>query len=65
MPLAMRAGSGTSASSATIVTARPPPWRLCFAWNGVTTAGASSTSVFHSEQSTHCPCHREATEPQA
>jgi hypothetical protein len=30
----------------------------------VTIAGISSTRVFHSEQSTHCPCQRDETDPQ-
>jgi hypothetical protein len=29
------------------------------------TSAASCTSVFHSLQSGHCPCHRLETDPQA
>jgi hypothetical protein len=31
---------------------------------GVIWTGASSSMVFHSEQSGHCPCQREDTDPQ-
>ena len=31
--------------------------------SGVTVVGASSTSVFHSAQSAHCPCQRDDTDP--
>ena len=65
MPVTRRSGSTAGASSAVSSTIRPPPCRLCLAANGVTVAPASSTSVFHSAQSAHCPCHRDATEPQA
>jgi hypothetical protein len=42
---------------------QPPPLdRSCLAEN--TVSGASSTSVFHSPQSAHCPCQRGETLPQ-
>ena len=65
MPVAIRSGSLISASSPTSWIARPPVWRLCFEWNGVAAVFASSTSVFHSLQSLHCPAQRCDTDPQA
>jgi len=65
IPVTRRSGSVTSASSPISAIARPPDCRLCLAWNGVTLPPTSSTNVFHSLQSTHCPCHRVATDPQA
>ena len=44
---------------------RPPPRRLCRAEKGVTTPSASSTRLFHSLQSAHCPAQRGLTEPQS
>ena len=56
MPETRRFNGGVLASSASNTTARPPVERSCLLEN--TVAGTSSVSVFHSPQSTHCPCQR-------
>ena len=63
IPVEMRAGSTASASSPLSSTLRPPLRRSCLAEKGVTTPAASSTRLFHSPQSAHCPAQRGLTDP--
>ena len=61
MPVLVRGGSATSLSSATSEIARPPLCKSCRAEK--TVSPTSSTMLFHSPQSSHCPCHRLVTVP--
>src|SRR3546814_7635137 len=56
-----REGSAMSRASPGSATARPPDCRLCRALK--TVAPASSTRLFHSPHSSHCPCQRKDTDP--
>src|SRR5690606_22561936 len=53
--------ASTGLSSGSNAAGRPPLERSGRAEKAV--SGASSTSVFHCEQSAHCPCQREVTLP--
>src|SRR6476646_5423409 len=64
-PLGSRSGSAAGVSKPTSGITRPPPCRLCFAAKMLDTSALSWTSVFHSAQSGHWPCHRCWTDPQA
>src|SRR3954467_11992032 len=64
-PLGSRSGNAAGLSSPTSGMTRPPPCRLCLAAKMLETSAVSWTSVFHSAQSTHCPCQRCDTDPQA
>lgn len=62
-PVDLRTGSSVGRLRGTNSIPRPPLERSCF-WEN-TVAGASSTIVFHSAQSAHCPCHPVETAPHA
>src|SRR3546814_5935806 len=61
MPVFSREGSAMSLASPCSATARPPDCRLCRALK--TVSPASSTRLFHSPHSSHCPCQRKDTDP--
>src|SRR3546814_19004509 len=61
MPVSSRKGSAMSLAIPCSETARPPDCRLCRALK--TVSPASSTRLFHSPHSSHCPCQRKATDP--